>query len=665
MELVAKFEKTGCVGKKTDTSKEKKQWMSQFLAMLLSIPKRSDDNSLSKVYEQLLLSPQTPPMPAIAAPSYTCPIGYHGNMTSIKRREASDALKGTVMSQRYSDYDFLNDSLTYDQFRPGEYLMDEEEPERVPEKQNSLEKLNDQQLINAVNGKEIQVRHLRLENKVFTNFLQSNDPTELEGVENILSFALARILDRKEGSLGRLPMPGPDLLRASCSSARRSIRLDSFSSMSSIFEGRGPKVNLSQKSDMVLKAMEELQSKLEVFSKKAHRNKRNVKAELEEYSVREKDIKESVDSFEFNILVQGVDPLTQRIPAEKFLRWMEEWLKSAQLNIEKLRLRTASLKIQYKKVSAILLQRQELGENVHAVDFDQIEIENKHFAEKIELKNIQLVELKRMSGGASLVLTNNKKGLRKLQDTYNERKAAVAEKEKMIEETQAECRKIEAEMDEAKEKYNNFKKLTTSYKVPDVMEYVNIKRQLNDLQNKIKVWNRRKKIQDITINACLRQMKNITGSSKIDRAWLEDLTSEGTIPKKESPKTVPLYLLQTPSLRKTKKNQESKKEDFKFFMNPVSKFFQYSRRHVRFRCNHPTTTLLTADDTTPKGEADCSICNEDQCKEQDLFVLPLLLLLLLLLTLLINNNNNNSDNNNSDNNNDNNDNNDNNYNNDK
>lgn len=436
---------------------------------------------------------------------------------------------------RNSNADFLDDSLdvSYDSFRPGENWEEQEEVQSQRdskvEKQNSLDKLNDQQLINLVNDKEIELRHLTIENQLLTNFLMSNDPSQLEGLETIISFALKKLLDKKESAFGKLPIPCPDFMRSSSSSARRSIRIDSFSSLSSIFEGRGPKVNLSQRSDMVLKAMEELQSKLEVFLKKTHRIKRNLKAELEEYSVREKDIKESVDSFEFNILVQGVDPLTQRIPAEKFLRWMEEWLKSAQLNIEKLRLRTASLKIQYKKVSATLLQRQELGENVHAVDFDQIEIENKHFAEKIDLKNIQLVELKRMSGGASLVLTNNKKWLRKLQDQYNDLKAALAEKEKMIDETGLQCDKIEAEMEAAKEKYNNFKKLTICYRVPDVMEYVNIKRQLTDLQNKIKVWNRRKKIQDITINACLRQMKNITGSSTIDRAWLEDLTSEGKI----------------------------------------------------------------------------------------------------------------------------------------
>lgn len=427
----------------------------------------------------------------------------------------------------------MNMSQQTKDFLEGELVSYEEFKERYQEGENkdvevknSLDDLNDQQLINTVNEKEVELRRLRLENMVFISFLRSNDPVELDGLDNLVNFATNKMWEKKNDLFDKLPLPAQDYMRSSCSSARRSVRFDSFNSLSSIFEGKGPKINLSQKSDMVLKAMEELQFMLEVFLRKSHRTKRNLKAELEEFSIREKDIKESIDSFEFNILVQGVDPLTQRIPAEKFVRWMEEWLKSAQLNIEKLRLRTASLKIQYKKVSAILLQRQELGENVHAVDFDQLEIENKHFAEKIELKNIQLIDLKKMSGGASLVLTNNKKELRELQDTYNALKAGAAEKQKMIEETEEECDQIREEMLLARSKYNIFKKLKASYQVPDVMEYVNIKRQLNDLRNQIKVWYRRKKIQDITINACLRQMKNITGCSKVDRSWLQDFTAE-------------------------------------------------------------------------------------------------------------------------------------------
>ncbi|CAG9822050.1 unnamed protein product [Phaedon cochleariae] len=340
----------------------------------------------------------------------------------------------------------------------------------------------------------------------------------MEGLEQIINYAISLTV----GPASLLPI-SQDTASSISTLSRRSTRLDSYTSISSLIKGKGPRINLSQKTDMIVKAMEEKQASLESFLKKSHRIRRNLKSELEEFSLRESDIREAKNIFEFNVVTQGVDPLTQRIPAEKFLRYMEDWLKSAQFNIEKLRLRTASLKVQYKKVSATLIQRQELGENVHAVDFDQLQIENKHFLEKIDQKQTHLIELKRMNGGANLVLSKHKKYLQKQQEDYNKLKDSVSQQEKEIEDLEKEYEKVELELDRAKDKFEYYKNLKGTYKVPDVMEYVNLKNELSELKKSIKIWQRRKKIQDIALNACIREMKNITGASKVDPTWFEDL----------------------------------------------------------------------------------------------------------------------------------------------
>lgn len=77
---------------------------------------------------------------------------------------------------------------------------------------------------------------------------------------------------------------------------------------------------------------------------------------------------------------------------------MEEWLRSAEFTLEKMRLRTSTLFSQYNKVSSQLVLKEELGETLHAVDFEQLQIENQHFLKRIEEKNTHLLELKRTSG---------------------------------------------------------------------------------------------------------------------------------------------------------------------------------------------------------------------------------------------------------------------------
>ncbi|XP_023029673.1 cilia- and flagella-associated protein 263 [Leptinotarsa decemlineata] len=393
------------------------------------------------------------------------------------------------------------------------------------DQKHPLDDLSDQQLIDLISEMETEKRHLVLENMIFYDFLKNNDPLAMEGLESLFKYALG-ISENPNIAIFATDMMSASVSLGVPSVTRRSTKLDSYTSISSLIEGKGPKINLSQKNDMVLKATEEIQSSLEHYVKKSHRLKRNLKAELEEFSIREIDITEARNIFEFNIVTQAVDPLTQRIPAEKFVKYMEDWLKSATLNIEKLRLRTASLKGQLKKVSGVLIQRQELRENVHAVDFDQLEIENKHFLEKIEQKQLHLIELKKMNGGANLVLSKHKKYLQNQQEDYNKLKETVAEKEKETLALEDELDKTDDELNKVVEKYEYYRDMRNNYRVPDVMSYVNLKNELYELKKNMKILLRRKKIQDIALNACIREMMNITGSSKVDPYWFRDAASE-------------------------------------------------------------------------------------------------------------------------------------------
>lgn len=69
-----------------------------------------------------------------------------------------------------------------------------------------------------------------------------------------------------------------------------------------------------------MRETEHIQIALNDFVKKSHRMKCNLKAELEEFSVRGSELMESRTWFENSVVIGGVDKLTQRIPAEKFLR---------------------------------------------------------------------------------------------------------------------------------------------------------------------------------------------------------------------------------------------------------------------------------------------------------------------------------------------------------
>ena len=73
---------------------------------------------------------------------------------------------------------------------------------------------------------------------------------------------------------------------------------------------------------------------------------------------------------------------------------MEEKLRQKDTFIEKLRLKNTTTKAQIAKLEAQLAHKEEMGEVLHLVDFDQLKIENQQYMERIEERNSELLRLK-------------------------------------------------------------------------------------------------------------------------------------------------------------------------------------------------------------------------------------------------------------------------------
>lgn len=185
-----------------------------------------------------------------------------------------------------------------------------EEEDELLENSHPLDILSDQEVIELIEEMEGHKVHLELENYMFEEFLKNNDATLLEGFEVIVEKLVAKL----HSQLENLNVPSMEGLKKGLKSASRS------SLGSIILEGKGPKVSITHKMDMCLKHIEDMQANLTSFINKSKRIKRKLRAELEEFFIREAEIKEARSLFEHSVVNQGLDPLTQRIPAEKFLK---------------------------------------------------------------------------------------------------------------------------------------------------------------------------------------------------------------------------------------------------------------------------------------------------------------------------------------------------------
>ena len=77
---------------------------------------------------------------------------------------------------------------------------------------------------------------------------------------------------------------------------------------------------------------------------------------------------------------------------------MEEKLRAKGAMAEKLRLKNTTLKSTIQKMEGQLQQKEDMGEVLHVIDFDQLKIENQQYLEKIEERNNELLRLKLTTG---------------------------------------------------------------------------------------------------------------------------------------------------------------------------------------------------------------------------------------------------------------------------
>ena len=80
------------------------------------------------------------------------------------------------------------------------------------------------------------------------------------------------------------------------------------------------------------------------------------------------------------------------------LRFWEHKIVSRDVITEKVNLKNTSYKAAIAKMEAQLAHKEEMGEVLHPVDFDQLKIENQQHLELINAKNKEVLQLKLVTG---------------------------------------------------------------------------------------------------------------------------------------------------------------------------------------------------------------------------------------------------------------------------
>ncbi|XP_008573217.1 PREDICTED: coiled-coil domain-containing protein 113 isoform X3 [Galeopterus variegatus] len=182
-----------------------------------------------------------------------------------------------------------------------------------------------------------------------------------------------------------------------------------------------------------------------------------------------------------------------RANAERDLQHHEDNMK------DKLRLKNVSLKVQRKKILSQLRQKEELGEALHEVDFQQLKIENAQFLETIEARNQELIQLKLASGNTLQVLNTYKSKLHRAMELSINLDKEILVRNELLEKIERET--LQAEEDRAKaEAWNKkLRKQLAEFRAPQVMVYLREKILNGDLEKSIRMWERKVEIAEMSL----------------------------------------------------------------------------------------------------------------------------------------------------------------------
>ncbi|CAK9827619.1 Coiled-coil domain-containing protein 113 [Anthophora retusa] len=279
--------------------------------------------------------------------------------------------------------------------------------------------------------------------------------------------------------------------------------------------GESTKITMAHRIAMSKKELEELKKKLEQFRQYARKKQEIMRAEIEEIEIRINEAQETKEEFEEDVVVKGVDDITGKIPAERVTRFFEEWLRSANTIIERLRLKTATTRMQIRKARRQLAQREELGESLHAVDFEKLNIENQDYVKMLEEKSVYVIDMKRIAGHYHLKLTQHKQKLNDLLFALNDVKKEILLKQKQIEELEGETVVVNVNIKRMSKELDNLLFFMENYMAPDIQDFVELQQEYAELKRTYKLLQRRKNIEKIIYEAYKKQVQIRKKSSAV------------------------------------------------------------------------------------------------------------------------------------------------------
>ena len=138
-----------------------------------------------------------------------------------------------------------------------------------------------------------------------------------------------------------------------------------------------------------------------------------------------------------------------------------------------------------------------MGEVLHEVDFNQLKIENQQYLEKIEEKNADLLQLKQIAANTLLKMNSEKKKLGTFVQESDRITSELKSRTELTDRLESEFEVVEKEQQEAESMNRRLRDYLSTFRVPEVFEYVKETADLRELKRNVRMWERKVEISQV------------------------------------------------------------------------------------------------------------------------------------------------------------------------
>lgn len=332
------------------------------------------------------------------------------------------------------------------------------------------------------------VSNMNLENLVLEHFLKENDPKllfTLNETQAVRKQPRIRFLTDNVSKEGLLGEKSYSQILGATSSLRKIGSYSQRTRKTIKKQNVEPVLNYKIKIELAEQLCRDIRKTCESLETKATINLTRIKAELTELRLRNKEAIRTADSFR-NYIANLTSSLVSKVSSEKFLQYIEEWVKAGMLLLNKLRTRHVSIKQQCVQQNNELNKKSKLRKYVRPVDYDYLRVQKEQFERSIEKTRQDLILVKLSSEQTVERLSKKSKEVLKVDGTFKTVMENIKLNQESIGKMHIRTDLVKKEIIKHKNDLEKIEYLLGNYDAPKIEDYLRVKELVSRLTKECK-----------------------------------------------------------------------------------------------------------------------------------------------------------------------------------